>query len=138
MLRNRDYVYREKENSEILIKSKPRELSRIEIVMRWEIIRKIMKGKRRIKRKIGRLYQRNLDIMGLYYEENGVIRRKSRNRVKGLGRKRENSIDSRIEYRDLKFYTKKGVRTRRMWLSEEPLPTRERNLLNKKVRGPHK
>ena len=121
MSRNREYVYRERENSEILVKSKPRELSRIEIVMRWEIIRKIMKGKRRIKKKIGRLYQRNFDIMGLYYEEKGVIRRKSRSRVKGLGRKRENSIDSRIEYRDLKFFTKKGVRTRRMWLSECPV-----------------
>ena len=52
--------------------------------------------------------------MGMFYEENGVIRRKTRKRVKGLGRKREISMNSRIEYRDLIYYTKKGVRTRRM------------------------
>ena len=122
ILKDRDYIYRERENGEILVKSKPRELSRFEIVMKWEIIRRIKKGKRRLKRRIARLYKRNEEIMGLYYEEKGVITRKSRKRVKGLGRKSESSKDSRIEYREWKYYSKKGVRTRRMWLSEEPLP----------------
>lgn len=100
ILKDRDYIYRERENGEILVKSKPRELSRFEIVMKWEIIRRIKKGKRRLKRRIARLYKRNEEIMGLYYEEKGVITRKSRKRVKGLGRKSESSKDSRIEYRE--------------------------------------
>ena len=99
-MKGRYYIYREDENSEILLKSKPRELSRIELVMRWEIIRRLVKGKRRIKRRLLRLYEKNLNIIGLYYKEKGVIRRKSRNRVKSLGRKREGSIDSRINYRE--------------------------------------
>ena len=108
----RSYLYREKENSEILENRKPREIDREDIVMKWEIIRRIMRGRRR--RKIERLYKRNMEIMGLYVEEKGVIKRKSKKRLRGLGRKRESSMDSRIEYRDLRLFTKRGVRTRRM------------------------
>lgn len=38
--------------------------------------------------------------MGLYYGEKGVIKRKTRLRLRGLGSKSECSMDSRIEYRE--------------------------------------
>ena len=63
-----------------------------------------------------------MEITGLYYKEKGVIKRKTRKRGRGIGRKRERSNDTRIEYREMRYYTKRGLRTRRMWLSEEPLP----------------
>lgn len=119
---NKEFIYRGNENINILLKNKPKDLDLKELVMKWEVIRKIMKGRRRLKRKMERLYKLNLDIMGLYFEEKGVLRRKSVKRIKGLGRKRENSRDSRIDYRELNYYSKKGVITRRMWLSEESLP----------------
>ena len=119
---NKEYIYRGNENINILLKNKPKDLDLKELVMKWEVIRKIMKGRRRLKRKMERLYKINIDIMGLYFEEKGVLRRKSVKRIKGLGRKREKSKDSRINYRELRYNSKKGVITRRMWLSEESLP----------------
>lgn len=40
------YIYREKENSEIVLKSKPRELGRKDLVLRWEVLRKLIRGRR--------------------------------------------------------------------------------------------
>ena len=122
MKRERNYIYREGENSEIIAKSKPREIGRKEIIMRWEVVKRIRRGRRWKRRRIERMLNRNKEIMGLFYEEKGVRRRRSRKIGRGLGRKRENSMDTRLEYREMRFFTKRGVRTRRVWLSEEPLP----------------
>lgn len=64
--------------------------------------------------------------MGVFYREKGIRKRKTKRREKGLGRKRESSKDTRVESREIRFYTKRGIRTRRMWISEEPLPIGER------------
>ena len=40
---NLSYIYREGENSEIIAKSKPREIGRKGIVKRWEVVRKMMR-----------------------------------------------------------------------------------------------
>lgn len=122
MNRERNYIYREGENSEIVAKSKPREIGRKEIVMRWEVIRRIRRGRRWKRMRIERKLKRNKEIMGMFYEEKGVRRRRSRKIGRGMGRKRENSADTRLEYREMRLFTKRGVRTRRVWLSEEPLP----------------
>ena len=122
MKRERNYIYREGESSEIVLKSKPREIGRWEIVMKWEVIRKIRRIRRWKRRKIERMFGRNGEVMGIFYEEKGVVRRRSKKRGKGMGRKRENSMDTRLEYREMRIYSKKGVKTRRVWMSEEPLP----------------
>ena len=82
----REYIYREKENSEILKKRKPRGIGREEIVRRWEVIRKIMRGRRWLKRKIGWLFKLNGEIMGVFYREKGIRKRKTKRLEMGLGR----------------------------------------------------
>lgn len=68
------------------------------------------------------MLKRNEEIMGLFCEVKGIRKRKTKKRGMSIGRKRENSEDTRLEYREVKLFTKRGVRTRRVWLSEEPLP----------------
>ena len=116
------YVYREGENSEIVVKSKPREIGRREIIMKWEVMRGIIRARRWKRRRIERKLKSNKEIMGIYCQVKGVRIRKSRKRERGMGRKRANSEDTRLEYREKRLYTKRGVKTRRVWLSEEPLP----------------
>lgn len=121
---NRSYIYRERENSEVIAKSKPRELGSKGIVMKGEALRGIMKKRRWKRKRIERLFNRNPNIMGVVVEEKGVrgLRRKSRKRIRGLGRIRANSMDTRLNYKEVKIFSRRGVRTRRIWVSEEPLP----------------
>ena len=124
MIVNRSYIYREKENSEVIAKNKPRDIGRREIVMRHEALRGIMRRRRWVRRKIERLFKRNPNIMGVFIKEKGVwgLRRKSRIRLRGVGSIRPNSMDTRLEYRELRIFSRRGVRTRRVWVSMEPLP----------------
>ena len=126
---NRIYIYRESENSEVIAKSRPKEIGRREIVMRWEALKGIRKGRKWKRRKVERLFKRNPNLRGVVLKEKGVrgLRRKSISRVRGLGRIRGNSEDTRLEYRDMKIFGKRGVRSRRIWVSEEPLPLWQRS-----------
>lgn len=121
---NRSYIYRGKENSEVIAKSKPKDIGRKEIVMRCEALRVMMKGRRWVKRRIVKLFKRNPNIMGMLVKEKGVrgLRRKSSSRVRGIGRIRANSVDTRLEYREMRIFSRRGVKTRRVWVSVEPLP----------------
>ena len=106
---------------------KPEGIGRREIVMRWEGVRGIIRGKGGVRRRIQELYERNRDIMGVYCREKGVRRMKTQMKGKGVGRIREGSRDTRVERREIRLMTRSGLRTRRMWMSEEPLPLGERD-----------
>ena len=49
------------------------------------------------------MYKKNEEVMGVYYREKGVRKRKTRLKEKGMGRKRESSKDTRLESREIRF-----------------------------------
>lgn len=122
-MRERKYIYKEKENSDVLLGGKPSEIGRWDRVMRWELGRLLLKGRKkwRLKRRLKRSYRRNMGVIGIYYMEKGVLRRKTRKKLRSLGVKKEGTLDSRISNKEWRRFTKKGVKTRKVWLSEKPL-----------------
>ena len=122
----KNYIYRVKENSELIAMSKPKDIGKMEVVKRCKVLGGIVKGRKRIRITMERLFKRNPNIMGVLVKEKGVkgLRRKTKSRVRGIGRIRANSVDTRLEYREMRITGKRGVRTRRVWVSVEPLPLR--------------
>ena len=133
-MREKKYIYKEKENSEILWGGKPRDIERWDRGIRWELGRLLLKGRKkwRLKRRLKRSYKRNKSILGIYYMEKGVIRRKTRKKLRRLGVKKEGTLDSRISSKEWRRFTKKGVKTRKVWLSEMPILLNRGNLKRKR------
>ena len=117
-------MYRDRENSEVIAKSKPKGIGKEETVRKLKAIRGIIKYRRRTMRRIERLCRKNPNIMGVYVLEKGVrgLRRKSKKKKRGIGRIRTNSEDTRIEYQEMQIIGERGVRTMRIWIGMEPLP----------------
>ena len=121
-----NYIYRRRENGEYLGSMKPKDMGREEEVLSWEALRGVL-GKRRMRKRL-RWRLNRATIRGVRVEGKGVRgrRRRSKKMERVIGSVKRKTEDERWEKREMVINSRRGKRTRKIWIGMEGLPIGER------------
>lgn len=118
----RGYIYRKGGDREYQEGIRPKDIGSKEEVMKWEMLREVI-GERRERRKLEEKVKRGV-IWGVRVEEKGLKGRGRRSERRGevIGSVGIKTEDGMWEMREIEINSRRGKRTRKIWMAVEGLP----------------